>query len=52
MADNDDDNLRIFDDVENVVKEVQEKKNKLQPKRLTLQKPTHLMNQQLLQQTK
>ena len=24
MADNDDDNLRIFDDVENVVKEVQE----------------------------
>ena len=51
MADNDDDNLRIFDDVENVVKEVQEEEQTTL-KRLTLQKPTQLMNQQLLQQTK
>lgn len=51
MADNDDDNLRIFDDVENVVKEVQEEEQTTAEK-IDMQKPTHLMNQQLLQQTK
>ena len=51
MADNDDDNLRIFDDVENVVKEVQEEEQTTAEK-ITLQKPAHLMNQQLVQQTK
>lgn len=51
MADNDDDNLRIFDDVENVVKEVQEEEQTTAEK-IDIAKTNTSQNQQLLQQTK